>query len=441
MATVRKLVTKLAFEADISQAEKFERVIIDIKNKVIQLNKALKGKGEEDKRRKRINRLSKAFKDLKNRIEKTRIGQAVKKFGKRLLKATEGFRNTVIPKMKLISARIVGIFSGMAKKIKQNKLKIIGAIALAAAAIRGATLRAATVETLDIAIIGKFGEKGAENLNKEIERIKKDLKLGELFSAEEIKQGIVTAIQLGVDTKTISSMIQDALLAAAVTPGASFEEAMAAFTTFTFTGDEASLAKFGTFNRNQIEAIKIARRSASEFTDERKKQILQQANILKREERIKQLQRVLGTTSAKISQTSGEIADAWVRAGGALKDGVNKQLENTARLLREIKEKGIIDAIINFQQELPTGERSPSIRQIIKDPKKLLEVGGSILSAPKIPSIQTQQVPGVTVNQTITVDGNVSDVNSAQTERVRKGIQAHMVPLNQVRFGLNANRQ
>ncbi|KKK87558.1 hypothetical protein LCGC14_2752010, partial [marine sediment metagenome] len=42
MATVRKLVTKLSFDADLSQANKFERAIISLKKNVVKLNTALK---------------------------------------------------------------------------------------------------------------------------------------------------------------------------------------------------------------------------------------------------------------------------------------------------------------------------------------------------------------------------------------------------------------
>lgn len=362
MATVRKLITKLSFEADTSQADKFERVIIGLKNKVNELNRALKGKGETDGRKKQMNRLAQAFKNLKSKIESTKIGQAVKGFGKRILKATKEFSSVILPKIRKIGSQITGVFSGIAQKIKNNKLKIIGAIVAAAAAIRSATLRSATVETLRVDIIGEFGVEGAKELDKQIEKIKKDLKIGELFSEEEIKQGIVTAIQLGVDPKTISKLIQDALLAAATTPGASFEEAMAAFTTFTFTGDEASLAKFGTFNRRQIEAIKLARREASNFTNERKTQILLQATQLKRGENIKQLERVLGTTSAKIGKTSGEIADSWLKAGDFIKDGVNIQLENTEEILKRIKELGFIEGLAGFQQKAPIGAQSKDVK-------------------------------------------------------------------------------
>jgi len=350
MATVRKLVTKLAFEADTSQAEKFERVIIGLKNKIVQLNKALKG-GKEDERTKRVGRLANAFKRLRDKINSSKVGQAVKNFGKRIVKATKGFSTTVLPAIKKITDKVVGVFSGVAQKIKNNKLKIIGAIVAAAAAIRSATLRSAEVETLDIAIIGKFGVEGAKGLNDQIEKIKKDLKLGELFSAQEIKQGIVTAIQLGADPKTISRQIQDALLAAATTPGASFEEAMAAFTTFTFTGDEASLAKFSTFNRAQIEALKLAQREASNFTNERKEQILLQANALKRAERLELLEKVLRSTAAKISQVTGEIADGWIRAGDAVKDDVNTNLDDTLNLIQLIKKEGFFEGITKFGQE------------------------------------------------------------------------------------------
>jgi len=476
MATVRKLVTKLAFEADTSQADKFERIIIRLKTKVEALNRAMKSKSEDD-RRKRINKLATAFKRLREKIDQTKIGKAVKNFGKRIIKATEAFNTAVLPKIRKIAGRIVGVFKGIAEKIKNNKLKIIGAIIAAAAAIKSATLRTAEVETLDVAIIGKFGEEGAKELNKQIEKIKKDLKIGELFSALEIKQGIVTAIQLGVDPKAIGRQIQDALLAAATTPGASFEEAMAAFTTFTFTGDEASLAKFGTFNRDQIEALKIARREASNFTNERKEQILLQANALKRADRLRQLERVLGTTSAKISKTTGEIADSWLRAGNAIKDNVNNQLDNTLELIKSIKNEGLTETFLNFQQTLPSGEKGKSIKENLSSAKGLIsdrrtdketkdpgflqqrsDVGllglilgfknkqpqtqGQSLSAPSVaPAGISSGGQEITVTQNITVDGNVVDVSRTEQSKMWKALQSAIMVSNQSRFGASANRQ
>jgi len=58
----------------------------------------------------------------------------------------------------------------------------------------------------------------------------------------------------------------------------------------------------------------------------------------------------------------------------------------------------------------------------------------------QLPARNTQ-TSETNITQNITIDGNVTDVSRNETAKVTKQLQAHMIPLNQVKFGANVNRQ
>ncbi len=583
MATVRKLVTKLSFDADLSQADKFERAVISLKKNVVKLNTALKGKGQVEGRiaglnkfgnaikrlkrkiklagigaalrklrrsiknskigealvklkkkivdsklirtlaklKRKINeskigatliklknkikksKLGEAFVKLKEKIDKIKIKEAIKKFGERARKGIRGLNKAIITPLKIVAKGIKKVFTGIVNSIKKHKFAIVAAVVGAVAATKRAITEAATVERLDVAIETGFKKAGGlKRVNEAIKKAKEDLEIGELFSEQDFKQGIVRALELGVSPDLITKFIKRAILVSQRKVGATFEETMTKLLEFTFVGEERALAEFGLFSQNEIEAIKKANREAANFTNSRKAQIALQRIDSKERENIENLQRVLETLTAKTAQLSGEAADSWLRGGNAIKEQVNVALTETLRIVRLIKKEGFLEGVKKNAEKIKEDIKSGQLKEIITplgkieiDPKfseeikkaskfletleKIKEAGGDVIKfiiesekptigqkatggktiTPLVPGAQSSNVinnvtnttssitpptqntrSSVVINQTNNIDGNVVDVSRTEQAKVYKQLQAAILGANQVIRGENAVR-
>ncbi len=536
MATVRKLVTKLSFDADLSQANKFEGIINGLKKKVIELNKALQagkvrvptikapklprklaetlkslkeklkksGLGEfYEGLRKKIaeSRVGQAIGKIKKKIEDSKIGRAFRKlkddikdaqvvkaittFTKNAAAAVKKLGETVVVPIKLAVTAIGKAFKGIVDTIRNNKFKIIALVAATVAGIKKAITEAATVEELTVFIESKFGIEGTKKLNAQIQKAKKDLRIGEMFKAEEIKQALVTALKLGVEPDLIAKFIKDAFIIAGGTPGLTFGEAFLDLTRFTFGGaTERELTKLGLFSQKEIEAGKISKRLAGDVVNSRKAQIVLQALQLKRQEGIKRLDKALLTVVAKQKQISGEISGIFLDIGNAIRTDVNQALTETLELMRAIRKEGFFEGAKTFIEGIRESFKAGKIKEILsplgrikikqpalipqkppiiapKKPKEKslinkifglqlnernkgegkLTTETASLNIPPVINFQLpaqrEQLITQNITQNITVDGNVVDISRAEQARVYKQIQAGFIGLNQMKRGQN----
>jgi hypothetical protein len=458
MATVRKLVTKLSFEADLSQADKFERIIVAIKTRVKELNTALKSTKDTDRKKTSLGKLGEAFKNLRKKIDESKVGQAIKKVGKVAARNIKQFKNKIIVPLQNFGKKLSTTFKGITDKVRQHKFAVIGAITGAILGMRKAVLSAADVEVMDIAIGAILEEKdfkgGIKRINKQFEDLKNELNLGEFFTETEFKEGLLNALRLGVDPKIVTSFLKTAL-AEGVKPGIEFGEIL-----LNLTGasagktTEQELVNIGLYDQDTIEGLTLAKRLFAEVRNDRKLAIIQQAIQKTEQARINTTLKIMETTSANIEKLQGEAAATIKNVGDSWLPDVNRGLEIMLDLTKKIKKEGFFDAALDFEQRLPGGGKKKSLREQAADSphsrlmdflfggkEKTITPSGPGVTVPFSEATRTPGGGDVSVYQYITIDGNVTDITSENLARVRKQLQAAMLTRGQMNYGSNATAQ
>jgi hypothetical protein len=364
MATVRKLVTKLKFEADTTQAEKFERKINNIRTTLEKFDKLLT-KFVTDTRKikppevptppqerlsawqKFREKLKNAIDGIRKRISESKIGSAITNWGKRFATAMGPMKKVVTKSLGALKSVVTNAFKGITTFIRNNKFKILGVIAGTVAAAKKALTLASTQEQLDITIRRGFGVK---DLDKDIADIKKGLRaegldFGKAFTDLDIKQAVFDSLSQGIDFQTIKEFLPTAFKLG-IRPGQTLTGALSGTAGFAKgTVDEAGLTQFGIIDRDTIEKLKLARTEASNFTNARKRALVF-SRILNNSEQINLTAlELLNSAGGEQKKLLGEIEQTWSNVG-------EKLLPKAVEQARELNN------IVNDINNVATGEDS-----------------------------------------------------------------------------------
>lgn len=409
MATVRKLITKLTFETNLSQANKYGNKIDALKKKVVAFDKVLQKlnttsgqlkpvKFPESKippikppkipdppkltRWQRFRRRFKTiFLKLSAILDSSPIGKRIKEWGKKAKVAIDFLNTAVIVPLTKFKNRLKKTFTGILGNIKKNRFKLVAAAAAAVAAIKAAIGKAATEQDLDISIKFFTKSRSVKAINDDIAKLRKDLNFGQLFTDIDIKTAIVQSLQEGISPESIKKLLRPAIKIAGAS-GLEIADVLGRLTSFSVRGGEETLTPLGLIDQATIEAIKKAEREAGKLTNSRKLQIVL-ALALNKESRINATfeERLLSTT-VKVKQVSGEIEESFSKIGEAVRENTNKALDETRTILRDIRDistgkLGLIDFL--------TG-RSGAISELVKAREARTE-GASVNQGVSIDSV------------------------------------------------------